>query len=466
MAIVRSYGATQEVTGSCHVLEVDDVKIMIDCGMFQGKEEEKNAEPFYFEPSTIDYILLTHAHLDHIGRIPKLVKEGFTGKVYTTAATMDLAEIILMDSAKIMSEDFQTRYRKAQRKGQTKKLQKPLYGPLDVEQTLNMIEWVNPEYDVYYDLCEGISFVYRNAGHILGSAFIEITYMENNDSHSIVFSGDIGNNNDLVLPHLAKCHKADALYVETTYGERNHQPIDATIKEFKETLLNTLENNGNVLIPSFALERTQELLCLLREMYENDELPKCKIFLDSPMATRATEVYKKYANELIYKCQENIKENGSVFRFDLLSFTETPEASKSINDVKSRAIIIAGAGMCNGGRIVHHFKHRIWDENNAVIFVGFQAEETLGREIVEGAQWINILGEDMIVKASIHTINGFSAHVDRDGMIEWIKDIKGLKKVFLVHGEPNSQTAFKETLKKELNVDAHIVSFKEEIVLK
>ncbi|MDH4944021.1 MBL fold metallo-hydrolase [Sulfurimonas sp. C5] len=465
MAIVRSYGATKEVTGSCHVLEVEDVKIMIDCGMFQGEEEEKNKEAFYFEPSTIDYILITHAHLDHIGRIPKLVKEGFTGKIYATSATMELAEIILMDSAKIMSEDFQTRYRKAQRRGQSKRIEKPLYDPINVEETFDMIEWVNPEYNQYYDLCEGISFVYRNAGHILGSAFIEISYMDNNDSHTIVFSGDIGNNNDLVLPHLAKCEKADCLYVETTYGERNHQPIDATIKEFKETLLATLDRGGNVLIPSFALERTQELLCILRDMYEKGELPKCKVFLDSPMATRATQVYKQYARELIPKCQDNIKENGSVFNFELLSYTETPEASKSINDIKSRAIIIAGAGMCNGGRIVHHFKHRIWDKNNAVIFVGFQAENTLGREIVDGAQWINVLGEDIIVQASIHTINGFSAHADRDGILEWIADIKGLKKVILVHGEIESQNAFKEILKEKLGLDSHIVSFKEKVLL-
>lgn len=465
MAVVRSYGATKEVTGSCHVLEIEGVKIMIDCGMFQGVEEEKNKDSFYFDPSSIDYILITHAHLDHIGRIPKLVKEGFNGKIYATSATMDLAEIILMDSAKIMSEDFQTRYRKAQRRGQSKKIEKPLYDIINVQETFEMVQWINPEYDKYYDLCEGISFVYRNAGHILGSAFIEISYMENNDSHSIVFSGDIGNNNDLVLPHLAKCKKADYLYVETTYGERNHQPIDATIKEFKDTLLNALENDGNVLIPSFALERTQELLCLLREMYEKGELPKCKIFLDSPMATRATQVYKQYARELTSKCQNNIRENGSVFNFELLSYTETPEASKAINDVKTRAVIIAGAGMCNGGRIVHHFKHRIWDKNNAVIFVGFQAENTLGREIVDGAQWVNVLGEDIIVEASIHTINGFSAHADRDGILEWISDIKGLKKVFLVHGELESQNSFKETLKEKLAIDPHIVSFKEKILL-
>jgi len=465
MSTVKSYGATKEVTGSCHVFEVGGVKIMIDCGMFQGLDENKNEEAFYFDPSSIDYLLVTHAHLDHVGRIPKLVKEGFKGKIYATSATMDLAQIILMDSAKIMSEDFHTRYRKALRKGREKKLSKPLYLPLDVEKTFQDIEWVNPEYDKYYDLCEGVSFIYRNAGHILGSAFIELSYMQNRESHTIVFSGDIGNDNGLVMPNLNKCDKTQSLYVETTYGDRDHQPIDSTIKEFKNVIVKTLNNHGNVLIPSFAVERTQELLCILREMYESGELPKCKVFLDSPMATRATAVYRQYVEELTNKCQTNVKEDGTVFNFDSLIYTETPEASKGINNIKSRAIIIAGSGMCNGGRITHHFKHRIWDRRNAVIFVGFQAEGTLGREIVDGAKWINILGEDIVVKSSIHTINGFSAHADRDGIVEWISSMTDLQKVFLVHGELKSQKSFKKMLKKELDLDAHIVSFKEKIVL-
>jgi len=465
MATVRSYGATKEVTGSCHILKIDGVKIMIDCGMFQGEDEDKNAEAFYFNPASIDYLLVTHAHLDHVGRIPKLEKEGFKGKIYATTATMDLAEIILMDSAKIMSEDFQTRYRKAMRKGREKKLSKPLYQPLDVEKTFQSIKWVNPEYDKYYDLCEGVSFVYRNAGHILGSAFIELSYMEDGDSHTIVFSGDIGNSNGLVMPNLSQCDKTQSLYVETTYGDREHQPIDITIKEFKKVIVKTLNNRGNVLIPSFAVERTQELLCILREMYESGELPKCKVFLDSPMATRATFVYRKHVEELSYKCRKNVEEDGTVFNFNSLIYTETPEASRGINDIKSRAIIIAGAGMCNGGRITHHFKHRIWDKRNAVIFVGFQAEGTLGREIVEGAKWINVLGEDLIVKASIHTINGFSAHADRDGILKWIASMKDLKKVLLVHGELESQKSFEKVLKKKLKLDTHIVSFKEKIVL-
>ncbi len=465
MAIVKSYGATQEVTGSCHVLELADVKIMIDCGMFQGEDEQKNEVDFGFEASSIDYLLLTHAHLDHVGRVPKLVKEGFKGKIFATSATMDLAEIILLDSSKIMNEDFETRYKKALRKGKASKLSKPLYDPIDVDKTFREIEWVNPEYDEYYNLCEGVSFIYRNAGHILGSAFIELSYIDNSDSHTIVFSGDIGNDNDLVLPDLQKCDKTQTLYVETTYGDREHQSIDMTIKEFKEVVIKTLDNKGNVLIPSFAVERTQELLCILRDMHEKGELPKCKVFLDSPMATRATDVYRNYVQELTQQCQHNVEEDGSVFNFESLVYTLTAEASRAINAIKSGTIIIAGSGMCNGGRITHHFKHRIWNDKNAVIFVGYQAAGTLGREIVEGAEWINVYGEDIIVKASIHTINGFSAHADQTGIIEWISKMQNLTKVFLVHGEKEAQQHFKEALKERLGLDAHIVAFKEKIVI-
>lgn len=462
MATVKSYGATGEVTGSCHILEVEGVRVMVDCGMFQGQEERENENPFAFKASEIDYLLITHAHLDHIGRIPKLVKEGFKGKIYATSATMDLADVILRDSAKIMNEDFETKYKKESRRAKAHEVSKPLYDIMDVEKTF-ALEWINPEYDKYYDICEGISVVYHNAGHILGSAFIKITYMEDSVSKTVVFSGDIGNDNHLVLPNLLKCKSADALYVETTYGDRNHQPIEKTITEFKEIVLTTLGRGGNVLIPSFAVERTQELLCILRDMHNKGELPKCKIFLDSPMATKATDVYRNYVEELSIDCQENVKEDGTVFNFNSLIYTETPEASRAINDVKSGAIIIAGSGMCNGGRITHHFKHRIWDEKNAVMFVGYQAVGTLGREIVEGAKWINIYHEDIIVKASIHTVNGFSAHADQGGIVEWISKIKGLKKLFLIHGEKESQLVFKDVLKRKLDIDAHIVTYKEQI---
>ena len=465
MATVTSYGATQEVTGSCHILEIDNKKIMIDCGMFQGEEFSSNNNPFDFQASQIDYVFITHAHLDHVGRIPKLVKEGFKGKIYATTATMDLTYIILLDSVKIMNEDFNTRYKKAIRKSQEKHLDKPLYDPLDVQHTFNQIEWINPKYSTYYDLCEGIKFKFQNAGHILGSSFIEFSYIENSKSHSIAFSGDIGNSNSLVLPDLQKCLTTETLYVESTYGDKNHQPIAETIKEFKKIILETLKRNGNILIPSFAIERTQELLCILREMYSKGELPKCTIFLDSPMATKATDVYNNYYEELSQECQNNVKENGTVFDFPSLVYTLTPEASKNINNTESNAIIIAGSGMCNGGRITHHFKHRIWNEKNSVIFVGYQAINTLGKEITEGAEWINLYGEDIIVKASIYTINGFSAHADQNKILNWITGIKKLENIFIIHGEKEAQKIFKDLLKRKLKINAHIAKYGEKITL-
>ncbi len=465
MATVTSYGAAEVVTGSCHLLAVEGgPKILVDCGMFQGREEERNYGPFDFDPSEVDYLLVTHAHLDHVGRIPKLVKEGFAGKIYATSATKDLARVILEDSAKIMKEDYETHYKKAQRRGKEQQVRLPLYEEADVEAAYTL-QWGHPEYDVSFELCEGITVTYRDAGHILGSAFIELTYSEHDAPHTIVFSGDIGNDNDMVLPNLEKCEKADYLYVESTYGDRNHQNMDDSVAEFKRVVIDTLHNWGNVLIPSFAVERTQEILCLLKEMHEHKELPECKIFLDSPMATRATDVYRKYAEDLSLECQRNKEKDGTIFDFEDLVYTPDVEASKAINEVDRRAIIIAGSGMCTGGRILHHFKHRLWNPKNAVLFVGYQAVGTLGRHIVDGARFVKIYHEDILIKASIHTINGFSAHADQSAIVKWVSQMEELKKVFLIHGEEDKQVILRSVMDNQLHQKAHIVEPEEVIYL-
>ena len=347
MATVISYGAAEVVTGSCHLMELDNGKsIMVDCGMFQGREEHRNYGPFDFDAAEVDYLLVTHAHLDHVGRIPKLVKEGFNGTLVATEATLALAEVVLLDSAKIMKEDYLTRYKKAQRRGTEHTVQAPLYETKDVETALALPKII-PEYDKPFELCEGVTVTYRNAGHILGSAYIEIDYEENGQKRKIVFSGDIGNDNDMVIPNLVSCKNADYLYVESTYGDRNHKGALESEKEFRGVITKTLENWGNVIIPSFAIERTQEILCILKEMHDNGTLPECKVFLDSPMATRATAVYKEYAEKLLSKeCQDMKQRDGTVFDFDGLEYTLSVDDSKAINQIDSRAIIIAGSGMC------------------------------------------------------------------------------------------------------------------------
>jgi len=465
MATAVSYGAAEVVTGSCHLFAIEGgPTILVDCGMFQGREEDRNYGLFGFDASEVDYLLVTHAHLDHVGRIPKLVKEGFSGTIYATDATKDLAEVILMDSAKIMQEDFETNYRKARRRGKEKEVREPLYEMADVEAAYNL-SWQLPEYDQPFELQEGIRVTYRDAGHILGSAFIEIVYKENGVDHKIVFSGDLGNNNDMVLPHLEKCTQTDYLYVESTYGDRNHKGPEESLAEFKKIIHDTMENWGNVMIPSFAVERTQEILCILRDMHKSGELPQCKVFVDSPMATRATEVYRNHSDLLSRKCQKNKEENDSIFNFDGLVYTLDVDASKKINDVDHRAIIIAGSGMCTGGRIMHHFKNRLWNRKNAVIFVGYQAVGTLGRHIVDGARWVKLYHEDILIKASIHTINGFSAHADQSGILEWISQMDDLKKVFLIHGEKDKEDVLREVMGEKLHEKAHIVEPEEVIYL-
>ena len=465
MATVTSYGAAKVVTGSCHLLAIEKgPRILIDCGMFQGPEEDRNYGEFGFNASEVDYVFITHAHLDHVGRLPKLLKEGFYGQIYTTEATRDISEIILLDSAKIMKEDYETNFKKAQRRGKENEVREPLYNEDDVEAAFDL-PWQHPAYDETLMVEEGLKVTFRDAGHILGAAFIEITYQEHGVEQTIVFSGDIGNDNNMVMTNLEKCTHANYLYVESTYGDRNHKDTEASINEFKRVIIDTLHNWGNVMIPSFAIERTQEILCILKEMHDRKELPHCKIFLDSPMATRATEVYNNYSELLSQQCQEYKKRDGAVFDFEQLIYTPDVEGSRSINEVNSRAIIIAGSGMCTGGRIIHHFKNRLWNPKNAVIFVGYQAVGTLGRHIVDGARWVKIFHEDILIKANIHTINGFSAHADQNGIIKWISQMEDLYRVYLIHGEEDKQVILRSVIENALGKKAHIVEPEEVIYL-
>jgi len=459
MTTVTSYGAAGTVTGSCHLLKIGPIKIVIDCGMFQGDGgSEKNYMPFGFEPSDIDYLIVTHAHLDHIGRIPKLIKDGFNGKIISTQPTHDIANIMLTDSAKILKEEYRTIRKKARRHGDEAKIVEPLYTEDHVKEVFSK-NWHILQYFEKHKLPKHIHVTLGNAGHIMGSSFVMIDYKEAKTTKRIIFSGDIGSPHRLIIDALDKVEEADTLFIESTYGDRNHRPLKESVKEFKQTVIDTLNRNGNVLIPSFALERTQEILWLLHKMFEENELPQCRVFLDSPLAIKATRIYNKYPIHLNDEVEYATLDDGNPFSFQTLETTQTKEESILINKVKERSIIIAGSGMCNGGRIMHHLKHRLWNKLNTVIFVGFQVRGTLGRSIIDGDEYVKIYGEDIVVKAQIQTINGFSAHADQNDLIEWISNFKNLKELYLIHGEIEKMNIFNRVIKDKLNRDANIMEY-------
>lgn len=432
---ISFHGAAQNVTGSCHLLEAGGLKILVDCGLFQGARhtDEENSGDFGFIPSEIDYLLLTHAHLDHCGRIPLLVKRGFAGKIITTAATRELTKLILIDSAHIQEEDAM-RATRHKRRGGHKDI-RPLYDQVDVLFALDFFDQ-NVSYDEDFALNEAVKVRFINAGHILGSASIIVDAVESETKRRIVFSGDLGSSGNGILSNATMPPDCDYVVMETTYGGRMHKDLETSNAELTDVIVETIARGGNVVIPTFAMERTQEILFHLKNAIDSKELPRSlSIFLDSPMAISATEIFRHHADGFSPEVRSAMMAGKHPFHPRGLHFTRQVAESMAINRIKGGAVIMAGSGMCTGGRVRHHLKHNIWRPECSIVFVGFAAEGTLARQIVDGAKHIRISGENIQVEADIHTINGFSAHADQRDLLFWVSHTGKPRTVFLVHGD-------------------------------
>lgn len=428
------HGAAGDVTGSCHLLRVEGRNILVDCGLFQGsrKLSEENAQPFGFDPSSIDFLLLTHAHLDHCGRIPLLVKRGFRGRIFTTAATVELTKLVLLDAAALQVEALHRNHNH----GNGQAPEEPLYTSDDVLKAMAQFTG-RMEYGQAAELALGVRATFQDAGHILGSASVLLEVESGGRSHRLVFSGDLGNRDKPILNPASPASAADFVIMESTYGDRNHKPHAESIAEFRQAVQSTLARGGNVIIPTFALERAQDLLYNLRDMLETKLLaPQTPVFLDSPMAISATEIFRRHVECFNPTTAALLSGGQDPFTLPHLSFARDGQASRAIANV-SGAIIMAGSGMATGGRILHHLANNLPDEKNSVIFVGYAAAGTPARQIIEGAHEIKIYGDIVPVRAQIFTIGGFSAHAGHDDLLAWAKPSQA-KRIFLVHGEASA----------------------------
>jgi metallo-beta-lactamase family protein len=443
------HGADRDVTGSCHLVECAGRRILIDCGLYQGGRElvEENAEPFGFDAASIDYVLLTHAHLDHCGRLPLLVKRGFHGEIVTTAASRELTRLVLLDSGHLQEEEARFQARRSKRHGTRAEGGAPLYTVLDV---LNSFEYFGrtARYGQPGALAPGISATFVDAGHILGSASIYLELEEAGRRQTVLYSGDLGNSGRPLLREPATPATAAVVVMETTYGDRLHKPLAPSVEELYAAIADTFKRGGNVIIPTFALERAQELLYFLREGVEAGQLSRSsQVFLDSPMAISATAIFEHHPECYDAETAELFREGRDPFGLPGLQFTRETQESIAINRIGGGAVIMAGSGMCTGGRVRHHLKHNLWREDSSVVFVGYAARGTLARIIIDGAKHVRLFGEEIPVRASIHTINGFSAHADQAELLAWHQQIGAPGRTFLVHGERETMRHFAGLLK-------------------
>jgi metallo-beta-lactamase family protein len=459
---IRFLGAARTVTGSCYHLSTNGMQLLVDCGIYQGKNaDEVNRIPFQFNPEEIDYLLLTHAHLDHSGLIPKLVMEGFRGRIITTSATADLVEIMLYDSAHIQEKDAEWLTKKSFRSGKDEVFE-PLYTEEDVKAAMPFFD--KKIYGNIEGLGNGVKYRFIDAGHILGSGSLELWYQDQDgggNERKIVFSGDIGKNENPVINDPQHVEEANYVVVESTYGNRFHKSVEESIDEMVEAIKGTFKRGGNVLIPAFAVGRTQDVLYVLNKLVKEGRLKNLDVYVDSPLADKATKVYISHpeyfdgeaVNVFKFKSSEGMR----------IHFTTAVEESQKINKIKSGAVIIAGSGMCEGGRIKHHFKHNIWRSECSIVFTGFQVKGTLGRHIVDGAKTVHVLGEEMVVRAKVYTIGGFSAHADQKELLEWLGTFISNPEVFIVHGEESVSLEFERIVNERLGLSTHVPQKGEEL---
>lgn len=456
---IQFYGAAKMVTGSNYLIKTEEYNILVDCGMFQGnKETEKlNYDDFPYDPKEIDFLFLTHAHIDHSGRIPKLVKEGFRGRIITTNPTYDLSKIMLKDSAKIQETDVEWENRKRERSG--KPLIKPLYSMIDAE---NSLKYFEPYFiDQRININDKIQIRFKDAGHILGSAILEIWITENDETIKLVFSGDLGMPGRPIINNPEYIEDADYLIIESTYGDTVHESYDDSSNKLIDIINETALRGGTVIIPSFAVGRTQELIYKLNKYYEKnpdiDEYMKIPVYVDSPMAVEATEVFKRNSSSFNEEARDLILKGDNPFEFSNLRYIKSQEESMALNKFVFPKVIISASGMATAGRIRHHLKHNLWDPKNSLVFVGYQAQGTLGRILLDGVKKVKILGEEIDVKSSIYDIKGFSGHADKNVLLDWIDKFKSKpKKIFIVHGEIEASTALAEEIHMKYRIETTI----------
>ena len=465
MVRVTCLGGVGTVTGSSYLVEsAAGNKVLIDCGMFQGGKEmeDRNWKDWGFDPARISTLFLTHAHIDHSGKIPKLVKDGFKGRILTSPPTAELCSIMLLDAAHIQEMDAEWQTRKNKRRSTQEVL--PLYTTEDAEASLKFFSPI--EKDKIVEPEPGIRARMRNSGHILGASILELWIEEGGAPLKMVFSGDLGKKNQLIVRDPQEIFDADYLFLESTYGNRLHRSLDESKAELLEAIQYAASHKEKVLIPAFAVERTQEILYILGEFQRAGRLPKIPIFVDSPLAIKATEIFRKNKKYYDEEAQAILDRGYDPFNMPNLRYSATTEDSRAINETKGSAIIIAGNGMCTAGRIRHHLKHNLWRPGTSLVIVGFQALGSTGRQIVDGAKEVRLLGETVAVKAKVFTIGGFSAHADQNDLLEWAGHFESAPKVFLVHGEPSASESLAAKIKERLGLDVYIPKWKERLVLK